>query len=214
MGGSARTARRNMSRRPVGSIRPGSVTAIISTSLNNGGFETLGGSLFSNWTDSQGAGTSVTQDLVDFDTGSASVKFTMPGDTSATPYIHSQITALSAGLHRIQFAAKSNRSDAMPWRIYLETSKYVDFVLTNSWRFYTFAIRTTGSTLSAYIVQFRPTLSNSAHYGAGGPELIVNIDSVKLTQLFFDLASSSSASSWDATTGTFDSTSLTLDITT
>lgn len=64
-----------------GAVVPEPPTAIITASKLNGGFETPGGGgqPFASWTKAETATSTVTRDTVDYDTGSASCKFTIDG---------------------------------------------------------------------------------------------------------------------------------------
>lgn len=60
--------------------------SFITTSTNNGGFETAGGGgadVFGSWTESVAGTSTITDDAVDFDTGAHSCKFTIDGAGSA-----------------------------------------------------------------------------------------------------------------------------------
>ena len=112
----------------------GSQAAILSPTVLNGGFETVGTTnTFANWSDGSVSGTTINRDTVVFDSGAASLRFDLDGSSS---YRNVGQGILVAGRrYRVTAAFRHNHSSSIAPQIQLQNTVLpFSAVAPNTWQ--------------------------------------------------------------------------------
>ena len=155
----------------------GSQAAILSPTVLNGGFETVGTTnTFANWSDGSVSGTTINRDTVVFDSGAASLRFDLDGSSS---YRNVGQGILVAGRrYRVTAAFRHNHSSSIAPQIQLQNTVLpFSAVAPNTWQTQTAEAVSDGTVI---IVVRRSGAPNSSQW----------YDSITVTRIgaFLDLS--------------------------